>query len=90
MRIAGVQRVVGADEQLALGDIDALSVHHHDFVPGGEGLAELEGAVLHQFRVEPAVGAKVDVLKENAEHLGRDGRAGMRGVDVDDDGRILR
>src|SRR3954453_14588375 len=90
MGIAGVQRIVCAYEQLPLGDIDALSVDHHDLVPCLQRLGELEGAVLDQLRVEPAVRAKVDVLKENSEHLGRDRNAGMRGIDVDDNGRILR
>ena len=50
-----------------------LGVLHRDVAkgyPANEGLRELEGAVLHQFSVESAVGTEVDVFEEDAVHRG--------------------
>ena len=45
-------------------------------------LREFEGAVLHKFGVQAAVGREVDVLEENAVHGGLDGCADLLEVDV--------
>ena len=45
-------------------------------------LREFEGAVLHEFGVQAAVGREVDVLEEDAVHGGLDGSADFLEVDV--------
>jgi hypothetical protein len=60
-----------------------------NLMPAGERVRKLEGAILDELRVKAAVGSEVDVFEEDAEERGRDGRAGVGGVDGDDNGSLL-
>ncbi len=69
MRIGRAERVFGANAEFSLGTFDPPGVHGQRLVPSGERLIELERTILDQLGVEPAVGGKIDVFKEYAEHL---------------------
>ena len=85
VRVGGVERIFGVDAEFAFVDVEAVAAEAQNLVPAGERLLKFEGAVLHEFGIEAAVGREVDVLKENAVHVGRDGRAGVGGIDGNDD-----
>ncbi len=89
VRVGGVQRVVGANIEFAFRGLQAVRIDGQNLVPARERFVEFKGSILDEFGVEPAVGSEVDVFEKDAEHLGRDGRAGVSNVDVDESGALL-
>ncbi len=77
MRVGGIKRIVIADGQFAMG------LAGTDLDPAHQGIGEFEGTVFHQFGVEPAIGAKIDVLKKSAPHRRIDAGARLAGMDRD-------
>ena len=79
MRIVGIQSARRFDVDRAFRGASAGSG------PGVKMLVVLEGAVLNQLGVQPAIGAEVDVFEERAPHGRADLRARLVGRDVDPD-----
>ena len=77
VRVQLVEGALRADEELALG------LRAPRLAPAAQGLGELEGAVDHALRVEPAVGGEVDVLEEDTDERRRNRRAGTAEVQHD-------
>src|SRR6266576_2177189 len=85
MRIGRVERFVCAEIELASRAVEfALGIDRQDGVPSRQRLVELERAILDPLGVESAIGAKVDVFEENAEHGWRDGSPRVGRINRDD------
>ena len=77
MRIGGVERIFVTDGNLA------ARLAGRQFAPAHQRIGKFEAAIFHQFGIQSAVRAEVDVLKKNAPHRGVDFCARLVGLDGD-------
>ena len=66
-----VMGVVCVDGILIKNSYRSLRIAARNLLPGHQRFGKFKRAVLDPFRIQPAVGAEVNIFKENSKHRGR-------------------
>src|SRR5258705_6188578 len=78
-----VMRVVCIDRILIENSYCSLRIAAPNLFPSHKRFGKFKRAVLHSFRIQSAVGAEVNVFKENSKHRGRNVATGLVYLDSD-------